>query len=201
MITLKDHTTLVGARSHESGWPIDVYDDGYGPVWAYGHEYGVLMFVRAQSFEDAYSIAIDESPTIDEADVPEAYGFEGPDAREQLDAAVAAADAGDGEWPELVEGYVYQDNGSDTGIVAESPYAWLREATRKDARFVVRAWDHEAEAARVVCERYGGGYTMTVRGVTKRFRSYSIIRDVGARLRRLERAIGACNVDVSWEAD
>ena len=116
---LKDDTTLISATN--GGYPLDVYDDGMGPLFAYGHEFGPTLIIRAQTFCDAYEIAIDESATIPPSELPEAYGY---DTQEELDAAYAADPD---NFVELAEGYCYQSNFTGTGIVDEGHYAWLRE--------------------------------------------------------------------------
>jgi hypothetical protein len=200
MISLKDGTSLVGAReikSYGSGFPIDVYDDSEGPIWLFGHEYGVTLVIRARSFETAWEIAIDEASTIDASEVAEAYGF---DSQDELDAAVAKAEAEGDDWPELVEGYEMQSNCSGTGIVDVGHYAWLREMDRDDKatlRLVIRDDDTASEFVKFALRSYS--YTMTVRGRSKSYPSYGLLSDVGARLRKLERAIGACNVETTWE--
>ena len=152
------------------------------------------------TFEGAWEIAIDESVAIDESDVPEAYGFYGENAALKLRQAGELAEAGDGEYPELVEGYEMQSNSSGTGIVNVDHYAWLREMAREDfdkLRLVIRDDETECEAVKFAMVPHG--YMMTVRGKTKSFRSYGLLANVGSRLRKLERAIGACNVETTWE--
>jgi hypothetical protein len=53
------------------------YDDGsfYDQYFAYGHEFGTSLVIRCDNESDAYDIAIDESPTIEPDEIPEAYGF------------------------------------------------------------------------------------------------------------------------------
>jgi hypothetical protein len=53
------------------------YDDGsfYDQYFAYGHEFGTTHVIRCDNESDAYYIAIDESPTIEWEEIPEAYGF------------------------------------------------------------------------------------------------------------------------------
>jgi len=106
----------------------------------------VRWLIRARSFEKAWEIWVDESETIPESEIPEAYGFDGWDsdgekseteyspetAEERFKAAVKKAEAGKRDYPELVEGYEYQSNSSGTGIVSVSHYVWLRELVRED---------------------------------------------------------------------
>jgi hypothetical protein len=119
-----------------AAYPLKVYDDWVGRLWLFGEEYGPTMLIRARSFADAWEIMLDESPTIPESDVPEAYGYHdnGPieTAKQRLDADVKAAIDGVADYPELLEGYEYQPNSSGTGIVSVSEYAWLREFEYED---------------------------------------------------------------------
>lgn len=57
MIT--DTQSLVSAKFGH-GTPISVYDDGYGPMFIHRDSMGVSGIVRAQTWEDAYSICEDE---------------------------------------------------------------------------------------------------------------------------------------------
>lgn len=143
MIKMKDDTELVSAWSH--GYPVHVYDDGWGPLWIFGAEHGPEMLIRARSFEEAWEIAIDELPDIPTEEIPEAHGFDGwnsfgerteteysPEtAKARFDAAIQAAQNGAGERPELMDGYEHAPNG---GIKSVSCHAWLREAKPEDFR-------------------------------------------------------------------
>ena len=57
MIT--DDQSLVSAASR-FGTPIPIYDDGFGPLWIHRDSMGISGIVRAQTWEDAYSICEDE---------------------------------------------------------------------------------------------------------------------------------------------
>ena len=136
---LKDDTTIIGATS-KYGTPIEVYDDGFGPLYCYGHEFGPTLIIRAQTFCSAYEIAIDEITAIPPSELPEAYGY---DTQEELDAACAAAPD---SCVDLVEGYCYQSNFTGTGIVNEGHYAWLQEIDAAwlratGVRLAIRHWD------------------------------------------------------------
>jgi hypothetical protein len=136
-MNIPDDSTLAGATVNGSN--VAVYDDFGDNVYVYG-QYGPKLVIRAQSWEDAYNIAIDECTTIEPEDVPEAYGFDGWDsagikteetyspetAKERFEAAMEAADE-TGEYPELLEGYTYQSNVTGTGIVAVGHHEWLRD--------------------------------------------------------------------------
>lgn len=201
MIELKHDTALVGARNRESNFPVEVYDDSMGPLWICGFEYGPTMIIRASSFEAAWEIWVDESQTIDEDDVPEAYGFYDDNAALKLRQAGELADAGEGDYPELQEGYYHQSNANGTGIVNVGHYAWLRELDRNDLddiRLVVRHHDDADNAENVSFAIGSYDYSMTVRGKTKSFRSFALHDDIGERIRRLERAFGTVNVETNW---
>lgn len=74
---MKDNQTLVSAKTR-FGSEIPVYDDGYGPLFIHRDSMGISGIVRAQTWEDAYSICEDEFfPEANET-VPELmkeYGF------------------------------------------------------------------------------------------------------------------------------
>ena len=59
---------------NEFGRAIPFADDGSGNLYVYRNEYGVVSMARADSWESAYDAVIDERPTIELSDVPEAYG-------------------------------------------------------------------------------------------------------------------------------
>ena len=102
---ISDNQELVSA-STRYGTPIETYDDGFGPLYAYRDAGGLHGVVRAQSWHDAWEIVEDEILTsIPDEDVPEAYSF---DTLEELQAA---------EEPDLEEGYSYQPNATGSGIV------------------------------------------------------------------------------------
>ena len=114
-----DEVTLTYRHGNESKYPPKVYDDCSGDLYVYGQEYGPICLIRANSWEAAYEIAIDESPPVALDDVHEAYGF---DTQAELDDARRANPDGG---PELAEGYQYQTNATGTGIVNSGYYEWL----------------------------------------------------------------------------
>lgn len=66
-ILITDEQRLVGATSR-FGYPIPVYDDGFGPLFIHRNSIGISGIVRAQTWEDAYEICEDEFfPTADDA--------------------------------------------------------------------------------------------------------------------------------------
>ncbi len=129
-ITLKSSTTLRSARTR-TGYDLKVYDDCWGTLWLYGHEYGPTMLIRAEGVESAHSIAIDASKTINADEMWEAYGFDN-EAAYQERVTQLANPYNDGEYPDLSEGYQYQSNSSGTGIVNVGYYEWYREAEASD---------------------------------------------------------------------
>ena len=56
---IKDTQSLKSAK-FTHGTPITVYDDGYGPLFIHRDSMGISGIVRAQTWEDAYSICEDE---------------------------------------------------------------------------------------------------------------------------------------------
>ena len=119
---IKDSQSLVGAF-HEFGRACRTYDDGFGPLWVYSHEFGPTFIVRAQSFESALECVYDEMPSVPDEEIHEAYGF---DTREEFDAAVET----DPDSLELTDGYSYQANsGGGSGIVNHGYYEGMQELT------------------------------------------------------------------------
>jgi hypothetical protein len=87
---INDDQTLVSAASR-FGHPIRIYDDGFGPLWIHRDSMGISGIVRAQTWEDAYSICEDEFfPAGDEdaaADYKEIEALpEGSKERNHLEA-------------------------------------------------------------------------------------------------------------------
>lgn len=63
---ITDSQTLVAAKGR-FGHAIPVYDDGFGPLFIHRDSMGISGIVRAQTWEDAYSICEDEFfPAADE---------------------------------------------------------------------------------------------------------------------------------------
>jgi hypothetical protein len=64
---IKDGDSLVSACYKSSGTPIQTYDDGFGNIYISRNSIGIYGIVRAQTWEDAYSICEDEFfPEADE---------------------------------------------------------------------------------------------------------------------------------------
>jgi hypothetical protein len=147
-------TAVIVADGDDREREVKLYDDG-APGWDYswyvlGHEYGPTMLVRADGECSAYSIWVDESPTIEAGDVHEAYGafdkllehmeslghandYALRDFCTRWDEWFFEVDTRDanhsGAWDRwgLLEGYEMQSNSSGTGIVYVGDYAWMRE--------------------------------------------------------------------------
>ena len=101
---ITDDQSLVSAQ-FQSGTPIQTYDDGYGPIFALRNSMSVQGIIRAQTWEDAWSIAEDEmfddcDLTMDE--IVKEYGFKRKHVKMIHDAVVG--------WREVVESD-YSDNG------------------------------------------------------------------------------------------
>lgn len=143
---IEDGESLVEAY-REYGRPIRTYDDNFGPLWVYSHEYGPTFIVRAQSFESALECVYDEMPSVPSEELFEAYGF---DTDEEFQAAMAAAEE-TGEYPDLTDGYSYQANSGDgTGVVEHGYHEGLEELTpallsRLKISIVVESDDDETE--------------------------------------------------------
>ena len=120
---------LKSATAGSFDFNVKVYDDGYKfgyPLWIYGDEFGPTFIVAAQTFEDAYEIVMDESFTIEENEMYEAFGFDNEE-----DYQAALVHMGKGEYPDLQEGYTFQSNCTGTGIVHHGYHEWLRELDKE----------------------------------------------------------------------
>ena len=74
---INDEQSLVSAQ-FQHGTPIQTYDDGWGPLFILRDSMGIVGIIRAQSWEDAYSIAEDEMfPDCDltHEEIVKEYGF------------------------------------------------------------------------------------------------------------------------------
>lgn len=90
---IADGQTLKSAK-YRSGYPIAVYDDGFGPLWISRCSIGINGIVRAQTWEDAYGICEDEFfPEADETmeEIIKEYGFRREDIKIVKDASVLTA--------------------------------------------------------------------------------------------------------------
>lgn len=89
---LADEHTLTGATSR-FGYPLAVYDDGFGPLWIHRDSMGITGIIRTQTWEDAYSIAEDELFPAGDADAAEAMReIEATPEGEERDHAQACFD-------------------------------------------------------------------------------------------------------------
>ena len=90
------------------------------PLWVCGHEFGPTHLIKAPSFDAAFEELLDNSPAIDDTDIPEAFGF---DSLEDFQHA-------DQNTINLVEGYYFMPNfGGTNGIVNLGHYWWMQEYT------------------------------------------------------------------------
>lgn len=92
---INDEQSLIGA-TNRLGRAIKVHDDGFGPLWIHRDSMGISGIVRAQTWEDAYSICEDEffpeaSETI--AEIQKKYGFRRETFKVIRDSRAAANDA------------------------------------------------------------------------------------------------------------
>jgi len=98
---ITDNQSLISAKSR-FGHSIPVYDDGFGPLFIHRDSMGISGIVRAQTWEDAYSICEDEFfPSGDE------------DANEEM-ARIESMPDGDEKNHEQAcfdEAYGYRGNG------------------------------------------------------------------------------------------
>ena len=89
---ISDGQSLIGARSR-SDRSIPVYDDGYGKLYVHRDSMGISGIVRAQTWEDAYSICEDEFfPAGDEGAGEETLRIEAMPAGEEKNHAQACWD-------------------------------------------------------------------------------------------------------------
>ena len=90
---IEDGQSLKSAKSR-FGYPIAVYDDGFGPLWISRCSIGINGIVRAQTWEDAYGICEDEFfPEANETmeEIVKEYGFRREHIKVVKDASVLTA--------------------------------------------------------------------------------------------------------------
>ena len=98
---ITDADTLNGAKL-EGGYDVPVYDDGFGPLFIHRDSIGISGIVRAQTWEDAYSICEDEFfQSADEEAGEESERIEAMEDGEEKSHAQACWD----------EAYGYRSNG------------------------------------------------------------------------------------------
>lgn len=106
---INDEQSLVSAKSR-FGHSIPVYDDGFGPLFMHRDSMGITAIIRAQTWEDAYSICEDEFFPAADAEAfekpydemtdheracwDEAYGYRG-NARKEKDGSLSTVYAKD----------------------------------------------------------------------------------------------------------
>ena len=112
---ITDDQTLAGAKRGD--YDIPVYDDGFGKLYIHRHSIGISGIVRAQTWEDAYSICEDEFfPEADETieQIQKEYGFK-REHRKVIRSAVSIPEAERhaqlGEFEKFAELSDYTDNG------------------------------------------------------------------------------------------
>lgn len=151
MSVMNDQGYLIGAKRFDT--PLKVYDDVFGGLWMYSGAYGIIGIIRAEHFEDAYSIVLDEFLTpIQSDEIVNAYGLHiSQHVRANKPNVWVLLDPDNNELGEydsyknaetnallwvhvngidLIEGYYYQDNATDSGIVSvDVGYESLREIT------------------------------------------------------------------------
>ncbi len=91
---IQDGESLVSACYKNSQYGIQTYDDGFGPLWISRNSIGINGIVRAQTWEDAYSICEDEFfPEADESieEIEKEYGFKRETHRVVRDSSVTVA--------------------------------------------------------------------------------------------------------------
>lgn len=93
-MVLTDGQSLTGAKYRFSGYRIETYDDGFGPLWISRNSIGINGIVRAQTWEDAYSICEDEffceaDETVEE--LVKEYGFKREHKKVVRDSSVMVA--------------------------------------------------------------------------------------------------------------
>lgn len=129
---INDGESLVSAKHTISGYPIPIYDDGFGPLWIHRDSLGISGIVRAQSWEDAYGICEDEffpeaSETIEE--LIKEYGFERRRAKIVLDPVEGEREARDSDYaPTLTLPFVRWET-----IETPNPDAWSENELFQEA--------------------------------------------------------------------
>jgi hypothetical protein len=91
---IQDSQRLVSAAYDPSGYAINTYDNGFGPLWISRNSLGINGIVRAKTGETAYSICEDEFfPEADESieQIQKEYGFEREHVKIVKDQSVLVA--------------------------------------------------------------------------------------------------------------
>ena len=150
---ITDEQTLKSAAGR-FGHAIPVYDDGFGPLFIHRDSMGISGIVRAQTWEDAYSICEDEFfPSADETEEEfiaeyggdftedacwnEAYGFRPNGAREVGESGIYCKDLNgdslDILTPDLLEALeITLEIESPEDVEPETRYFAWHESRRKN---------------------------------------------------------------------
>lgn len=178
-------TLITDGQSLESatinGRPLKVYDDSWGPLWIHRDSMGVTGIVRAQSWEDAYSIFEDEFfPAADEeafgplwggsltpheqACWDEAYGYRG-NGRKEEDGSISSIYAKDlnGDWlepltPQMLGDWNIKLEVKDEGVYVPPTLYFLWHLSRRPirGRAFVASWSGRYGASSSVAAGYKG---------------------------------------------
>jgi hypothetical protein len=138
---------------YQDRYKVEFYDEAGGldgSLYLCGFEYGATHLICAYNESDAYSVWIDLLPTVPMDEIHEAYnafdklleymeakGYENDIqlrrfcsewCRYYFQVATKDANSTDAwdDW-ELGEGYEYQSNSTDSGIVNVGHYEWMRK--------------------------------------------------------------------------
>ncbi len=124
------------------------YSIGQDDCFIAGHEFGYTHLILEDYLDSAWETFLDDSPTIDDSELPDAYGcFDkfvehmeklGHDNTQQLREFCSRYEIDffgiktdemhtSGEYWELIEGYEYQPNYVGTGIVNVGHYTYIHE--------------------------------------------------------------------------
>ena len=147
-MNITNDQSLTGAT--HGGFPLHIYDDGFGPLFVYGNEFGPTAVIRAQTWEDAYSIAEDEFM----------------DSATWEDVLLAYPEAEHDENCGYLEAFGHRPNGrnslTDEGIYRKSDYEWLQPLTEAH-EITLTITDPEPEPEPPFCG-VGYAYRPTVAG-------------------------------------
>lgn len=117
ILRLRGGANLLSATLGDSKIPIRIWDDGCEPLWAYWVACGNFMFIRgivsADTWEDAYSVCMDEIMDDPDSDMMEEWNRECRDADEvgfpELPEGVLWRGVGEPSCPELHTSFCYAE--------------------------------------------------------------------------------------------
>ena len=130
---INDDQSLVSAQ-FVHGTPIQTYDDGFGPLFILRDSMGIVGIIRAQTWEDAYSIAEDEmfpdcDLTMDE--IVAEYGFRVSYVQPYGSGQTSREETPDPEaWPEnplFCEAYGFRPNGARSGSTSPMSHIYSKD--------------------------------------------------------------------------